>query len=73
MANETLQTLARDVRERRRALRLTQQELAELSGVSTRFIRNVEQANTAAQLESLLPLLAALGLELTTRLRQPAP
>ncbi len=67
----SIEGIAENVRTRRRSLRLTQQDLADLSGVSTRFIRNVEQGKMSVQLDSLLPLLAALGLELTTQLRKP--
>jgi y4mF family transcriptional regulator len=52
------------VRERRRALGLTQQDLAELAGVSERFIRFVEQAKASVQLDALESVLDALGLEL---------
>lgn len=57
-------TVAREVRERRRALGLTQQDLAELAGVSERFIRFVEQAKASVQLDALESVLDALGLEL---------
>lgn len=68
---DVLTSLGTEVRARRRALALTQQDLADLAGVSPRFIRNLEQGKTNLQLDSLLPLLAVLGLELTTQLRQP--
>jgi y4mF family transcriptional regulator len=56
--------VADEVRGRRRALGLTQQDLAELAGVSERFIRFVEQAKPSVQLDTLEAVLAALGLEL---------
>ena len=56
--------VADEVRARRRALGLTQQDLAELAGVSERFIRFVEQAKPSVQLDTLEAVLAALGLEL---------
>lgn len=55
---------AREVRDRRRALGLTQQDLAELAGVSERFVRFVEQAKPSVQLDALESVLDALGLEL---------
>ncbi|MBT2597790.1 type II toxin-antitoxin system Y4mF family antitoxin [Arthrobacter sp. ISL-72] len=66
--------LAAEVRGRRAALRLTQHDLAQLAGVSERFVRFVEQGKRSVQLDSLLALLETLGLELqlTTRTRAAA-
>ena len=56
--------LAAEVRSRRAVLRLTQHDLAQLAGVSERFVRFVEQGKPSVQLDSLLALLDTLGLEL---------
>lgn len=66
--------LAAGVRDRRKALRLSQRDLAELAGVSERFVRFVEQGKRSVQLDSLLALLDTLGLELRlgTRTSDPA-
>ncbi|MDQ1623023.1 MAG: hypothetical protein QOH19_1441 [Actinomycetota bacterium] len=56
--------LAAEVRTRRARLRLSQRDLAELAGVSERFVRFVEQGKRSVQLDSLLALLGTLGLEL---------
>ncbi|MDV8149881.1 type II toxin-antitoxin system Y4mF family antitoxin [Arthrobacter sp. B10-11] len=66
--------LAAEVRARRGALRLTQHDLAQLAGVSERFVRFVEQGKRSVQLDSLLALLETLGLELqlATRTRTAA-
>jgi y4mF family transcriptional regulator len=56
--------LASEVRARRAVLRLTQHDLAQLAGVSERFVRFVEQGKPSVQLDSLLALLDTLGLEL---------
>ncbi|WP_245827844.1 helix-turn-helix transcriptional regulator [Sinomonas mesophila] len=63
--------LAAEVRERRRALGLSQRDLAELAGVSERFVRFVEQAKPTIQLDTLLAVLDALGLGLAVRRREP--
>ena len=57
------------MRARRTFLRLTQQDLADMAGVSERFVRFVEQGKPSVQLDSLVALLETLGLELqiTTR------
>ncbi|CAN7574945.1 type II toxin-antitoxin system Y4mF family antitoxin [Arthrobacter sp. LjRoot14] len=74
MADMFADRLAAEVRARRAALRLTQHDLAHLSGVSERFVRFVEQGKRSVQLDSLLALLETLGLELqlTTRTRPAA-
>ncbi|GAA2200550.1 hypothetical protein GCM10009849_21560 [Sinomonas flava] len=61
--------LAAEVRGRRRALGLSQQDLADLAGVSERFVRFVEQGKPSIQLDALLAVLDALGLELVVRRR----
>lgn len=74
MADVFTDRLAAEVRARRAALRLTQHDLAQLAGVSERFVRFVEQGKRSVQLDSLLALLETLGLELqlTTRTRAAA-
>ncbi|WP_104175981.1 type II toxin-antitoxin system Y4mF family antitoxin [Arthrobacter sp. Y81] len=69
MADAFTDGLAAEVRARRAALRLTQHDLAQLAGVSERFVRFVEQGKRTVQMDSLLALLQTLGLELqlTTR------
>lgn len=62
------------MRARRTFLRLTQQDLAHMAGVSERFVRFVEQGKPSVQLDSLVVLLETLGLELqiATRTSQAA-
>ncbi len=64
--------LAAEVRSRRGSLRLSQRDLAELAGVSERFVRFVEQGKRTVQLDSLLALLDTLGLELRVQTRTSA-
>lgn len=69
MADAFGDQLPSEVRSRRLALGLTQQDLADMAGVSERFVRFVEQGKRSVQLDSLLAVLDTLGLELriTTR------
>ncbi|MHA6524460.1 type II toxin-antitoxin system Y4mF family antitoxin [Tessaracoccus sp. G1721] len=62
--------LAHVVESRRRDLRLTQLDAAELAGVSERFVRDVEAGKITVRLDKVQALMAALGLELTTRARR---
>lgn len=66
---EFTESLGAKVRARRTSLSLSQSDLADLAGVSERFVRFVEQGKTTVQLEPLLAVLGTLGLEL---LVQPA-
>ncbi|MHA7289072.1 helix-turn-helix transcriptional regulator [Arthrobacter sp. MDT3-24] len=64
MADAFGDQLPSEVRSRRISLGLTQQDLADMAGVSERFVRFVEQGKPSVQLDSLLAVLDTLGLEL---------
>jgi y4mF family transcriptional regulator len=61
--------LGRAIRTRRRALGLSQLELAELADVGTRFVHEVESGSGNPRLRGLIALCHALGLELTVDAR----
>ncbi|HET7484065.1 MAG TPA: helix-turn-helix domain-containing protein [Solirubrobacterales bacterium] len=52
------------IRRRRTDLRLTQEELAAVSMVTPRLLGEVERGKKTTQLDGLLRILAALGLDL---------
>jgi HTH-type transcriptional regulator/antitoxin HipB len=56
--------LAAAVRARRTALSLRQEELADLAGVSERFVYALERGKQTVQFDKLLAVLNALGLHL---------
>ena len=62
--------LAVDVRARRRDLHLTQVEVAELAGVSARFVMEFEQGKPTVRLDKLSAVLAAMGLTLRAQVRR---
>ncbi|HRQ10769.1 MAG TPA: helix-turn-helix transcriptional regulator [Trueperaceae bacterium] len=64
MATQQVGVTATEFRARRKALRLTQQDLADLAGVSPRFIHDLESGKPTVQLDRLLAVATALGLEL---------
>lgn len=66
-------TLGDDVRARRRDLRLLQVDVADMAGVSERFVREVEHGKPTLRLDKLAAVLHVLGLELRAELRQDAP
>jgi HTH-type transcriptional regulator/antitoxin HipB len=52
------------VRSRRRQLRLRQDEVADLAGVSERFIYSLENGKQSVHLDKVIAVLSALGLHL---------
>ena len=66
-----MEGLPESVRARRRALGLSQGELAALAGVSERWIRALEQGKRTVRLDSLVAVLDGLGLELQLVPRGP--
>jgi y4mF family transcriptional regulator len=63
-ADHRLAPLASTVRVRRKALHLTQTELAELAGTSMRFVHTLENAKATVRLDKVLDVLTVLGLGL---------
>lgn len=63
--------LAKQIVERRKRLQLTQQDLADLSDVSVRFVVSLEQGKATIRLSGLVSVLEALGLELSASPRNP--
>jgi HTH-type transcriptional regulator/antitoxin HipB len=58
---------SRAVRLRRRDLGLRQGELADLAGVSERFVYALENGKRSVQLDKVIAVLAVLGLHLELR------
>jgi y4mF family transcriptional regulator len=64
---DAAQRLAGAVRARRKALRLTQAELAGLAGVGLAFLYELEAGKATVRLDKVLAVLEVLGLELHVR------
>lgn len=64
-------SIARALRARRKQLGLTQQDAAELAGVSVRFVHDCERGKETVQLDRVRTLAGTLGLTLTLALRKP--
>ena len=73
MRIRTRKELGQLIRESRKRRRLTQAELAEVVGVNRRWVVQVEQAKTSADLRTLLRALRALGIEMHIQPRQFSP
>lgn len=60
-----------EIRRRRRRLRLTQQDVADLAGVNRRLVSEVERGRAAVTLRRLIAICEAVGLDLACRPRYP--
>lgn len=58
------------IRQERRGQRLTQSELAGLSGVGLTFISQLENGKTTAEVGKVLNVLSVLGIDLIVERRQ---
>ena len=63
LMSPTPRSLGEQAREQRRAMRLTQADVADLSMVSERFIREFEQGKRSVRLDKVEAVLAVLGLD----------
>lgn len=64
------QSIGQQVKNRRSEFNLTQEQLADLAGVAVRTVHEIEHDKASLRLDSLVPVLEALGLELHVRIRQ---
>ncbi|MCZ7588803.1 MAG: helix-turn-helix domain-containing protein [Gaiella sp.] len=71
--DEVALQIARRVRSAREGLGLRQDELALAAGVSTRLVHMIESGKPTSRLDSVVRVLAALGLTLEVADRQPRP
>ncbi len=62
LVENDIERLAARIRDRRRSLDLTQDQLADLAGCSQRFVRAVESGKPGVRLEKVLDLVRVLGL-----------
>lgn len=58
------------IRVNRKTKGLTQQDLADLSGVSDRFLRELEKGKPSAEIGKVMDVLSTLGFELEPILRR---
>jgi y4mF family transcriptional regulator len=58
------------IKDRRALLNITQQDLADISGVSLRTIKAIEKGNGNPSIDTLRKIADALGLELIMKVRE---
>ena len=66
-----LSTLGNSIKERRKALGITQPDLAELTSISINTIYKIERGQANPSMQVLNRLLTVLGMELTLQVKQP--
>lgn len=69
MLPNTLIEIGKTVSNRRDTLKITQEKLAAISGVSLRTIREVEQGSGNPSMETLDKLFETLGLEIMVQIK----
>lgn len=65
----TLSELADQIKERRKILNITQEDLSEISGVSLRTLKEIETRKGNPTLETLIKLGDVLGMEVIMRVK----
>jgi len=58
------------IKDRRALLNITQQDLADISGVSLRTIKAIEKGNGNPSIDTLRKITDALGIELIMKVRE---
>ena len=58
------------IKDRRKVLGLTQQDLAEMSGISLPTVKDIERGIANPSLSTISKLLEVLGMEIVYRVRQ---
>ena len=63
--------LIKVLKDRREALKVTQEHLAELSGVGLRTLKSIESGKGNPTIETLIKIAEVLGLDLKLEVRKP--
>lgn len=66
-----LNELSQIVRERRKSLEITQEDLAELSGIGLRTLKSIETGKTNPTFETVNKIAEVLGLQLKIEVKKP--
>lgn len=63
-------SIASIIKEKRKSLKLTQEELSLKSGLGLRLIREIEQGKTSMRVDKVNQVLALFGMELSPTVKQ---
>lgn len=62
--------LSNTIKQKRKSLKLTQEDLSAKSGLGLRLIREIEQGKTSMRMDKVNQLLAMFGMELIPAVKQ---
>lgn len=62
--------LANIIRDRREVLKITQEHLAELSGIGLRTLKSIETGNGNPTLDTIMKIIEILGLEINITVKK---
>jgi y4mF family transcriptional regulator len=65
-----MSNIGQQIKERRKSLKVTQRQLAELSGIGINTLTKIERGEANPSLSILNKILVTLGLELTTSIKR---
>lgn len=65
-----MSNIGQQIKERRKSLKVTQRQLAELSGIGINTLTKIERGEANPSLSILNKILDTLGLELTTDIKR---
>jgi y4mF family transcriptional regulator len=66
-----LEELSKIIRERRKLLAITQEDLAELAGISLRTLKAIETGKTNPTFDSVNKIADVLGLQINIEVKKP--
>lgn len=66
-----LEELSKILKERRKLLEITQEDLAELAGISLRTLKAIETGNTNPTFDSVNKIIEVLGLQINIEIKKP--
>jgi y4mF family transcriptional regulator len=66
-----LEELSKIIRERRKLLAITQEDLAELAGISLRTLKAIETGKTNPTFDSVNKIADVLGLQINIEVKRP--
>ncbi len=64
----TIEQIGVLIKNRRAFVKISQEDLAEISGISERTLRKIEKGSANPEMESLLKICEVLGLEITVQI-----
>ncbi len=67
--SDELTAISHAIRNRRRLLKLNQDDLAELAGISQRYLYSIETGQANPSLETLIKIIDVLGLRIEIKLK----